>query len=346
MPCFHPWEPSPSMGLGPMVKQLPCGQCSGCRLERSRQQAARCIHESKSHRYNTWATLTYDHDHLPQRYNTGLVHPHTRQPIYSGSLDKLHVPKFIRSLRKSAFKLAGISFDLRLQDPDIYHTNADRSSTRQHSNTTTLHAALRLRPHIRYYYSGEYGERYRRPHYHICLFGIDFNDKKYVETTDAGYKLYVSKTLEKLWPHGQHLIGELTFETAAYTARYIMKKITGKQAHNHYQALNTETGEILQLVPEFNEASRRPGLGRAHYEKFKTDFYKQQTSSINVRGHQSKPPRYYDKQYEKHNPEHYAAIKFARQMDAIKNKKNHTPARLAAEEIITASKLKSLKGTL
>ena len=334
------------MGLGPMVKQLPCGQCSGCRLERSRQQAARCIHESKQHRFNTWATLTYDHDHLPQRYNTGIIHPRTKQPIYSGSLDKIHVPKFIRSLRKSAFKIAGIDFDLRLQDPQHYSTITTSDLTRQHSSNETPFAAFRLRPHIRYYYSGEYGELYRRPHYHICLFGIDFNDKRLLQTTDAGYKLYTSKTLERLWPHGGHMIGELTFETAAYTARYIMKKITGKKSETHYKTIDTDTGEILQLVPEFNEASRRPGLGREHYEKYKTDFYKRTTSSINVRGHQSKPPRYYDKQYEKQNPKHYATLKFARQIDAIKNKKNHTPARLAAEEIITASKINSLKGKL
>ena len=29
--------------------QLPCGQCVGCRLERSRQWAIRCMHEAQMH---------------------------------------------------------------------------------------------------------------------------------------------------------------------------------------------------------------------------------------------------------------------------------------------------------
>lgn len=317
MPCFHPWEPPRSMGLPPRVKLLPCGHCIGCRLERSRQQAARCIHESKSHHYNTWVTLTYDHEHLPQRYNTGLIHPKTKQPIYSGSLNKLDFPRFIRSIRKR-LPVEG--------SPATRHIAHERV--------------------LRYYYAGEYGDQYRRPHYHACLFGIEFLDKKLIQATEAGFKLYESKTLTELWPHGNHMIGDLTFETAAYTARYIMKKINGKQAEKHYQAIDTTTGEIIQLTPEFNEASRRPGLGRTHYEKYKTDFYKRDNSSINVRGHHSRPPRYYDKLYEKENPFHYQHIKIERQLEAITKAKNRTAERLQAEEIITESKLQMLRGKL
>lgn len=334
MPCFHPWEPGPAMGLGPLVKQLPCGQCAGCRLERSRQQAARCIHESKSHKYNTWATLTYDYDHLPQRYNTGLIHPKTRQPIYSGSLHPLHVPKFIRTTRKALVR-------------GQYATEiaCDQIMT-VHSRYGGAAPIPRIKADLRYYYAGEYGELYARPHYHICLFGLEFTDKRLIQVTDAGYKLYESKTLDILWPHGQHMIGDLTFETAAYTARYIMKKINGQKADEHYTKIDHDTGEIFKIKPEFNESSRRPGLGREHYEKHKKDYYKKEKSQINIRGNHSKPPRYYDKQYEKTNPEHYKILKFNRQMEAIKNKFNTSPARLKAEEIITQSKIKSLKGTL
>lgn len=44
---------------------LPCGQCIGCRVERSRQWALRCVHESQIHRENSFITLTYDDEHLP-----------------------------------------------------------------------------------------------------------------------------------------------------------------------------------------------------------------------------------------------------------------------------------------
>lgn len=53
---------------------LPCGQCMGCRLERSRQWAVRCVHESKMHADNCFITLTYSDDFLPE--NGNLHYPH------------------------------------------------------------------------------------------------------------------------------------------------------------------------------------------------------------------------------------------------------------------------------
>lgn len=44
---------------------LPCGQCVGCRLERARQWAVRCVHEAQLHERNVFVTLTYDEAHLP-----------------------------------------------------------------------------------------------------------------------------------------------------------------------------------------------------------------------------------------------------------------------------------------
>lgn len=46
--------------------ELPCGQCVGCRLERSRQWAVRCMHEASLHDANAFVTLTYRDDALPE----------------------------------------------------------------------------------------------------------------------------------------------------------------------------------------------------------------------------------------------------------------------------------------
>lgn len=75
MPCYHPM-PAVRMGDG-SVKfvsrskrgveaslELPCGQCIGCRLERSRQWAVRCMHEASLHESNAFVTLTYDDSNL------------------------------------------------------------------------------------------------------------------------------------------------------------------------------------------------------------------------------------------------------------------------------------------
>ena len=78
MTCYHPltaWRLSsqstlifrPPRGGEDVVEQLhlPCGQCIGCRLERSRQWAIRCVHEASLHKQNAFITLTYSDDNLP-----------------------------------------------------------------------------------------------------------------------------------------------------------------------------------------------------------------------------------------------------------------------------------------
>lgn len=81
MPCYHPLPAWFSRHVNPTGKrsivfnvrdaatdqkvELPCGRCLGCRLERSRQWAMRCMHEAKTHEDNLFVTLTYDDEHLP-----------------------------------------------------------------------------------------------------------------------------------------------------------------------------------------------------------------------------------------------------------------------------------------
>ena len=57
---------------------------------------------------------------------------------------------------------------------------------------------------------------------------------------------------ERLWPHGFSEIGSLTFESAAYVARYITKKWLGEGADEVYSG----------RLPEYITMSRRPGIGR------------------------------------------------------------------------------------
>ena len=45
--------------------EVPCGQCIGCRIRKSREWAIRCIHEASLSEYNCFVTLTYDEAHVP-----------------------------------------------------------------------------------------------------------------------------------------------------------------------------------------------------------------------------------------------------------------------------------------
>lgn len=289
------------------------------------------MHEAKIHEHNTWITLTYDDASLPSKYYTGHTHPRTGKPIYSGTLYKEHVQKFFRKLRKRRFP----------PRPRGGREQGGNQSPILRCNCATCAPGKTLARRLRYYYGGEYGDRYGRPHYHACLFGIDLADKLLEHRTDQDFKLYTSATIRELWPHGNHLIGELTWESAAYTARYIMKKITGNRAPEAYQRLDHETGEILQILPEYNDMSRRPGVALPWLNKYMTDVYP--LDKVIVRGKKTNPPRYYDKQYQKLENNELEQLKFERQVNAKLHWEDQTDERLKKAEQVTQRRIQSLK---
>lgn len=46
--------------------EVPCGQCIGCRLDRSQMWAMRIVHEAQMHDKNSFVTLTYSPENLPK----------------------------------------------------------------------------------------------------------------------------------------------------------------------------------------------------------------------------------------------------------------------------------------
>lgn len=189
---------------------------------------------------------------------------------------------------------------------------------------------------VRYYMCGEYGEKLSRPHYHACLFGIDFPDKE-IWSENEGILTYTSPMLERIWGKGFCTLGELNFDTAAYTARYITKKVMGDQSQDHYQTTCVHTGNLINLEPEYTTMSRKPGVGLTWFEKYKTDVYP--SDFLIHSGHQIKVPRYYDNQLPE---DHLEDFKKLRKQRAFKDRENNTPERLAVREKIKTLKLKQL----
>lgn len=198
-------------------------------------------------------------------------------------------------------------------------------------------------PNIRYYHCGEYGAKTQRPHYHAILFNHDFKDKV-LFTTNNSNNLYTSEELKKLWPYGYSSIGDVTFQSAAYVARYILKKITGPNAKEHYQTINKTTGQITYRKPEYTTMSRRPGIGKPWLEKYKTDVYPFDLIVIN--GVKMKPPKYYDKQYEIDNPTEYKKLRSKRKQKGARIAHNNTTDRLAVREEIQERRLEKLPRNL
>ena len=192
--------------------------------------------------------------------------------------------------------------------------------------------------------AGEYGENFGRPHFHACIFGYDFNDKKLWKRTPSGSIIYRSEHLETLWPFGYSSIGDVNFESAAYVARYIMKKITGKNAQDHYTEIDPNTGEITDRKPEFNKMSLKPGIGYQWLKRYKSDVYPH--DYVVIRGKKVKPPKYYDKQYAKENPYEWDEVLYKREISAKLRYEDNTLERLAVKEKVTKAKLQKLKRNL
>jgi len=323
MGCYHPMHgymrqdqsgrkftmSSPRSGADYTPQSVPCGQCVGCRLDRSRSWAIRCMHEASLYEDNCFITLTYAPEHLPK----------------NNSLDYSHYQKFMKRLIK------------RFSSADI---------TRQGDS-----ACYR---NIRFYMAGEYGGLRGRPHYHACIFNFDFPDKKEWMKSPSGEMLYRSKALEELWPFGFSSIGEVNFKSAAYVARYIMKKITGNAAAAAYETVDND-GVVDYRVPEFNNMSRRPGIGSAWIERYASDVYPH--DYVVVDGKKCRPPRYYDNKFIQasgHFSEHYETfvsaamdeVKFARDALVLLNRDDNTTSRLQVKESIAISRLHRLKRTL
>jgi len=198
---------------------------------------------------------------------------------------------------------------------------------------------------IRFFHAGEYGEKKGRPHYHAIIFGESFDSTKEVydlETNHQGDKTWSSKKLDELWPFGMARIGAVTFESAAYVARYCTKKKTGQEAQSHYERICEATGEIFRLKPEYATMSRRPGIGALHFEKYHQSIYP--SDECVSRGHPSKPPKFYDKMLEKTNPEAYLLLKDQRECAlSLAPKKDKTPERLACRERVKVAQISTLK---
>lgn len=196
---------------------------------------------------------------------------------------------------------------------------------------------------IRFFHCGEYGEQRMRPHYHALLFGFDFPDRV-LFSTRKGIRLYTSESLQSLWPYGFSTVGAVTFESSAYCARYILKKVTGDQSDARYDWADPETGELLRRRPEYVTMSRRPGVGRGWLERFGQELLDH--DSVIIDGKKLKVPRFYDQVLEEVHHEALVANKRARKRALARHAWNNTPDRLEVRRKVQEAKLKRLPRSL
>lgn len=135
---------------------------------------------------------------------------------------------------------------------------------------------------LRFYMAGEYGGTTARPHYHIILFNCPLDDLKIYSRSPLGDLYYNSDLINAKWAKGHCVIGEVTPESAAYTARYCQKKAT-KQVD--YDALG--------IHKEYVNMSRRPGIALPYLEANVGKIYENDQIYLS-NGNVVKPSRYFD----------------------------------------------------
>lgn len=115
-------------------------------------------------------------------------------------------------------------------------------------------------------------------------------------------------------------------------------KITGEAAEAHYQWIDQDTGECTQLQPEFARMSLKPGIGGKWFDLYSSDVYAGHDYVV-INGHKCRPPRYFDRLLEKHDPERHAELKDSRKATAARFEADNTPDRLAVKETVRAAAL-------
>lgn len=129
---------------------------------------------------------------------------------------------------------------------------------------------------IRYFYSGEYGSRFGRPHFHIIVFNWCPDDLKYWHRTKKGSIEFISPQVQKLWKFGFSTIGMLNYNDIKYCAKYLQK----------FAFINSNNTNPYKVAP-FVGMSLKPGIGYNLLDE--ADF---ENDKIYVDGHFSKIPRY------------------------------------------------------
>lgn len=254
----------PRDSLTKVAMPIPCQKCIGCLMEKARQWGIRCLHEKKMWENNSYVTLTYNNDHMPP----GM------------SLSVRDVQLFMKRLRQKKVR-------------DALELGAKAAGRKlRGSERVALASAAR----VRFFLGAEYGDENARPHYHLLLFNCGFHDRVFFGRNKRGEPLYTSAELSALWSvDGQELgfctIGEVTYDSAVYCAKYALKRVTGDPAYAHYQVYD-EDGRLFNREPEFALMSGKPGIGGTYFDKYGKEALDH--DNVIIEGRPCKPPRYYE----------------------------------------------------
>lgn len=303
-----------------------CGRCPSCRLKKANEWSLRCRLEAEQHEHNYFLTLTYDDMHLPNAADYGVdAFVDFDGQLVTSCLERSHVVDFVKRLRdrvKNEFGVDG----------------------------------------VKVFYSGEYGDRYGRPHYHILLMGmpdlskdLSFLFARQVKGVRAEY--FSSSLMNSCWhSRGNRLstmgfvvLSDCTPDSIAYTTRYTLKKQSSVNMFHVEQKAVAYRNDGLNVVPlpnYFSGQSRRPGIAAGVYEQYKEDMAAGRPILTNFGDSviRTSPPDYFDRLFKLEDPDTFALISERRkalcldQMRVNRKLTSLTPDQMIIESAAKASR--------
>lgn len=263
------WSPKTSSNEYPEW-QMPCGKCIECRLEYARNWAIRSIHEAQMHENNSFITLTYSEENLAD-----------------GRLNYIDFQLFAKRLRDKIFQKFLKSYG---------RENWQLLSKEEKKDA--------FKPYkIGIFVTGEYGDKTKRPHWHALIFNWRPDDLKKHYATDKGDQVYTSDLLTETWGKGHAEIGQVTFESAGYVARYAAKKLGhGKDEDHDFQPISKK--------------SSHQAIGKSWLEKYYKDVFTH--GYIEHEGVKLPIPKYYERWFQKTHPEEWVKYVTETKRDKIR----------------------------
>lgn len=158
---------------------------------------------------------------------------------------------------------------------------------------------------VRFFMSGEYGDTFHRPHYHLIIFGLGIFDNVFKEHMyDKSHNGYCCRC--SVWNKGNVYLGNVTVDSARYVAKYAVKKLKGQKSNEYYESLG--------IIPEFSLMSRRPGIGADFCDKYADEL--KEFGNIPQKGVLTPLPRYF-KQRVDFSPHYKDVIKAQKKLDSF-----------------------------
>lgn len=260
---------------------IPCGKCLGCFLEKSRDKAVQLSLEKMNPEYEDnecwFITLTYEDEYLPIH---SYVDENTGEVFNGASVELKDIQNWIKKIR--------------INHPD---------------------------KNIRYMAAREYGSTTLRPHYHVIIFGLPLDTELFVKVRNnaTGDPLWTTPQLDniksndcwsvrrplgdrsaKMYRAGNVIIGEVTFQSIAYVARYTMKK-----ANKNFDSEWWYKSQGLDV----ERISQSQDLGKWYYDLHKHEIYENDyVPVLGNNGNFSKPPKSFDRLYKAEFPEEYQKV--------------------------------------